>query len=201
MKKDTIFTRVYYGVIKENPIIVLVLGLCPALAVSATAQHGLAMGAFTTAVLIISNLFISLFKKLLPRSDKILMYILLIATFTTLAQLFLKAFFPEVNEALGVFAQLTAVNGVIYYRAENYAVSHNPVLSLFDGIGFGIGYTFIITLFGALREIIGLGTVFGIRIIPSDYTLSIGSMAPGAFFILACLIALGNKISKGGRRK
>lgn len=200
MKKDTIFTRLYYGVIKENPIIVLALGLCPALAVSATAKNGLAMGVFTSVVLIVSNFFISLFKRLLPKGEKILLYVFLIASFTIVAQLFLKAYFPEVNEALGVFAQLTAVNGVIYYRAENYAVNKNPGLALFDGIGVSIGYTFIITLFGALREIIGLGTVFDIRIIPEGYNLSIASLAPGAFFILACLVALGNKISKGGRR-
>ncbi|MCQ2512847.1 MAG: electron transport complex subunit E, partial [Lachnospiraceae bacterium] len=109
----------------------------------------------------------------------------------------LKAYYPEINEALGIFVSLTAVNSVIYYRAESYAYRSNPGLSIFDGIGIGIGYTLILTIFGAIREILGVGTIFGIRIIPDGFTISIAALAPGAFFILACLIALTNRIGGG----
>ncbi len=195
--KDTIFKRLYYGIIKENPILVMCLGLCPAIAVVVTAQNGLAMGGFTAVVLILSNFFISLLKKAIPEGERLLVYIIIVGCFTALTQIFLKAYYPEINEALGIFVSLTAVNTIIYYRAENYAMKANPFLSLFDGIGVGIGYAFMLTLFGAIREILGVGTIFGFRIIPDGFTFSIAALAPGAFFLLACLIALANRIGGG----
>ncbi|MBR3241844.1 MAG: electron transport complex subunit RsxE [Parasporobacterium sp.] len=199
MKKDTIFKRLYHGILLENPTVVLCLGLCPTLAVSTTAKNGLAMGIVTAVVLILSEFVISLMKRIISPKDRMIIYVLVAACFTTLVQIVLDAYFPEISESLGIFVSLTAVNGLIFGRADGYALKKNPFLSIFDGIGFGIGFTLIITILGAIREIIGLGTIFGIRIIPAGCTLSIAAMAPGAFFLLACLIAVANKI-RGGRR-
>ncbi|MBR2695943.1 MAG: electron transport complex subunit RsxE [Parasporobacterium sp.] len=199
MKKDTIFKRLYHGILIENPSVVLCLGLCPTLAVTTTAKNGLAMGIVTAAVLILSEFVISLLKRIIPKKDRMIVYVLIAACWTTIVQLVLNAYFPDISESLGIFVALTAVNGLIFGRADGYAIENNPFLSIFDGIGFGIGYTLIITILGAIREILGIGTIFGIRIIPDGYTLSIAALAPGAFFLLACLIAIANKI-KGGRR-
>ena len=196
-EKDTIVKRLYNGIIKENPVWVLCLGLCPAIAVVVTAKNGLTMGIFTAVVLILSNFFISLLKKVIPENERLIIYIIIVGSFTAVSQIFLKTYYPEINESLGIFVSLTSVNSVIYYRAEIYAYQKNPVLSLFDGIGVGIGYTVFLTIFGAIREILGLGTIFGIRIIPDNFTISITALAPGAFFILAGLIALANRISGG----
>lgn len=199
MKKDTIFTRLYHGIFLENPTVVLCLGLCPTLAVSTTAKNGLAMGIVTMIVLILSEFVISLLKRIIPSRDRMIIYVIVAACFTTILQLVMNAYYPEISESLGIFISLTAVNGLIFGRADGYAIEHNPILSIFDGIGFGIGYTLILTIFGAIREILGIGTIFGIRVIPDGYTLTIAALAPGAFFLLACLIAVANKI-RGGRR-
>lgn len=199
MKKDSILKRLSSGILFENPTLVLCLGLCPTLAVSTTAKNGLAMGIVTAIVLILSEFVISLMKKIIPSKDRMIVYVLIAACFTTIMQLILNAYFPDISESLGIFVSLTAVNGLIFGRADGYAIENNPVLSIFDGIGFGIGYTIIITLLGAIREILGIGTIFGIRVIPDGYTLSIAALAPGAFFLLAILIAIANKI-RGGRR-
>ena len=199
MKKDSILKRLSSGILFENPTLVLCLGLCPTLAVSTTAKNGLAMGIVTAIVLILSEFVISLMKKIIPSKDRMIVYVLIAACFTTIMQLILHAYFPDISESLGIFVSLTAVNGLIFGRADGYAIENNPVLSIFDGIGFGIGYTIIITLLGAIREILGIGTIFGIRVIPDGYTLSIAALAPGAFFLLAILIAIANKI-RGGRR-
>ena len=199
MKKDTVFTRLYHGILLENPTVVLCLGLCPTLAVSTTAKNGLAMGIVTAVVLILSEFVISLLKRIIPSKDRMLAYVIVAACFTTLVQIFLNAYYPEISESLGIFVSLTAVNGLIFGRADGYALNHNPGLALFDGIGFGIGFTLVITILGAVREILGIGTIFGIRIIPDGFTLSIAALAPGAFFLLACLIAAGKKL-RGGRR-
>lgn len=198
-KKDSVLKRLYHGIVLENPTLVLCLGLCPTLAVTTTAQNALAMGIITAVVLVLSELVISLLKKIIPVRERMIIYVLVAACFTTIMQLVMNAWFPEISESLGIFISLTAVNGLIFGRADGYAIENNPLLSVFDGIGFGIGYTLVITFFGAFREIIGIGTIFGIRIIPDGYTLSIAAMAPGAFFLLACLIAAANKI-RGGRK-
>ena len=198
-KKDNIFRRLYYGFLKENPILFLYLGLCPALAISTTAKFALAIGAFTTAVLILSNFLISVCKKIIPKEERILAYILIAAGLTIAGQFFLRAYYPDISEGLGIFVPLTAVNGIIYDRAEKCAYTSNPGIALFDGIGMGIGYTFIITLLGSIREIIAFGTVFGYRLIPNGYTISIAALAPGGFILLAFIMALANKI-RGGHR-
>ncbi len=198
-KKDTLFIRIYNGLIKENPTMILCLGFCPTLAVSTTAKKALVMGIFTTAVLILSNLILSLTRKRIPQKERFLAFILVIGSLTTVAQLFLKAYFPDISEALGIYVPLTAVNSLLYDRAEKYAMHNNAVLSFFDGVGMGLGFTLIITVLGALREMIGIGTIFGYRIIPDGFTVPAAALAPGAFILLACLIAIGNKI-RGGRR-
>lgn len=199
LRRDTIFTRLYYGMIKENPTLILCVGFAPTLAVTTTAKNGLAMGIITALVLLLTEFFVSLLKRAIPKKDRTAAYAIISACFATLLQLALDAYYPDYSEALGIFVSLIAVNGLIFSRAENYAVKHNPFLALFDGIGFGIGFTFVITLMGAIRELLGIGTIFGIRVIPDGYTISIAALAPGAFFLLACLIALANKL-KGGKR-
>lgn len=198
-KKDSVFTRLYHGILLENPTVILCLGLCPTLAVTTTAENGLAIGIVTTIVLILSEFTVSALRRILPMKDRMIAYVLITAGFTTLVQIGLNAWFPEVAESLGVFVALTAVNGIIFGRVDGYAVRENPLLSAFDGLGFGIGFTLIAIILGMLREILGIGTIFGIRIIPDGYTLSVAALAPGAFFLLACIIAIANKI-RGGRR-
>ena len=198
-KKDNVFLRLYNGTLKENPILFLYLGLCPALAISTTAVFALAMGAFTSAVLILSNLLVSICKKVIPEKERILGFLLIAASLTIAGQLFLKAYYPEISEGLGIFVPLTAVNGIIYDRAEKCAYTSNPGIALFDGIGMGIGYTFIITLLGSIREIIAFGTVFGYRLFSNTFTIPITALAPGGLILLAFLMALANKI-RGGHR-
>ena len=149
--RDTIFTRLYHGILIENPTVVLCLGLCPTLAVTTTARNGLAMGIVTGIVLVLSEFCISLLKRVIPRRERMIVYVLITACFTTLTQMALEVWYPAISESLGIFVSLTAVNGVIFGRADTYALRNNPGLSLFDGIGFGIGYTLIITVLGAVK--------------------------------------------------
>lgn len=198
-KKDNIFRSFYNGLWKENPILVLCLGLCPALAVSTSAVYALTMGVFTSAVLVLTNVFVSVLKKIIPKEQRLLAYLLLAASFTVAGELFLRAFYPELREGLGIFIPLTAVNGLIYDRAERCAYTSSPQIALFDALGMSIGYTFLITLLGAIREIIAFGTIFGIHLFSADYTISFTALAPGGFILLAFIMALANKI-RGGHR-
>lgn len=196
--KDTIFTRLYHGIWLKNPTLVLCLGLCPTLAVTTSAKNGLSIGIITAIVLILSEFVISVCKRIIPKQDRMIFYVIIAAMFTTILQLVLNAYFPDIAEAMGIFVSLTAVNGIIFGRAEDYAMQHNPGLAVFDGIGFGIGFTLVSTILGALREILGLGTVFGIRLFPEGYSFPAAVLAPGAFLLLACIIAAVNKI-RGGK--
>lgn len=200
-EKDNIFIRLYNGILRENPTAVLCIGLCPTLAVSTTAKAALAMGIITAFVLILTETFASILKKLIPEKGRILMYLIVSACFTTIFKLFLNALYPDISELLGIFVAITAVNGIIFSRIDKYALSHNPVLSFFDALGMGIGFTLIITILGCVREILGLGTIFGIRILMPNYTLPIAALAPGGFFILACIIAVANKLNGGGKHE
>ncbi len=195
-----IIERLTNGIIKENPTLCLVLGMCPTLAVTTSAINGLGMGLTTTAVLIMSNFLISLLRKVIPDSVRIPSFIVIIATFVTVMQLLLQAYIPSLYESLGIYIPLIVVNCIILGRAEAYA-SKNPVIySIFDGLGMGLGFTVSLTLIGTIRELIGAGSVFGFRVLPSAYEpLTIFIMAPGAFFVLAALTAVMNKIrlSKG----
>lgn len=194
--------RLYNGLIKENPTFVLMLGMCPTLAVTTSAINGLGMGLTTMVVLALSNAIISLLRNIIPDKVRIPAFIVIIASFVTLVQMLLQAYLPFLYDALGIYIPLIVVNCIILGRAEAYA-SKNPVIpSLFDGIGMGLGFSFALTCIGAVRELIGAGQIFGIHVMPSSYVpASIFIMAPGAFFVLAALTALQNKIKRAGERK
>ena len=187
--------RLYNGIIKENPNLVLLLGTCPTLATTSSAFNGMGMGIAATAVLICSNIAISLLAKLIPDKVRIPCYIVLIAGFVTLVQFIVQAFAEPLYNSLGVFLPLIVVNCIILGRAEAYAMKNGPILSAFDGIGMGLGFTVALALIGSFRELLGAGTIFGIQIMPASYQpISIFILAPGAFFVLACLTALQNRL-------
>ncbi len=188
---DTPVERLYNGLIKENPTFVLMLGMCPTLAVTTSAINGLGMGLTTAAVLMLSNLIISCMRKIIPAKVRIPAFIVIIATFVTVIELLLEAYIPFLNKALGVYIPLIVVNCIILGRAESYASSHKPIASLFDGLGMGLGFSFALTCIGAVREILGSGSVFGFEI-PGFTPIRIFGQAPGAFFVLAALTALQN---------
>ena len=169
------------------------LGMCPTLAVTTSAMNGLGMGLTTAAVLAMSNLIISLLRKVIPGKVRIPAFIVIIASFVTVLQLLLEAYLPDLNRALGVYIPLIVVNCIILGRAESYAYSNPPIPSLFDGVGMGLGFTFALTCIGAVRELLGAGEVFGYRIMPDSFTpIGIFVLAPGAFFVLAALTAFQN---------
>ncbi len=194
--------RLVNGLIKENPTFVLMLGMCPTLAVTTSAINGLGMGLTTTVVLALSNLMISALRNIIPDKVRIPAFIVIIASFVTMVELLLEGFLPSLYDALGIYIPLIVVNCIILGRAEAYA-SKNPVLpSFFDGLGMGLGFSFALTCIGAVRELIGAGKLFGYAVMPSSYVpCTIFIMAPGAFFVLACLTALQNKIKAIGERK
>ncbi len=194
--------RLYNGLLKENPTFVLMLGMCPTLAVTTSAMNGLGMGLTTMVVLALSNMIISALRKIIPNRVRIPAFIVIIASFVTVVELLLKAYLPDLDKALGVYIPLIVVNCIILGRAESYAYSNPPIPSLFDGIGMGLGFTFALTCIGACREILGAGTVFDIQIMPDSYTpIGIFVLAPGAFFVLAILTALQNYIKMRGAKK
>ena len=194
--------RFLNGVFKENPTFVLLLGMCPTLAVTTSAANGLGMGITTLVVLAMSNLFISLLRKVIPDKIRIPAFIVIIASFVTMVELLLNAYLPGLYKNLGLYIPLIVVNCIILGRAEAYAYSHSPLLSLFDGLGMGTGFTLALTIIGAVRELLGTGSIFYYRIMPKGYVpVSIFIMAPGAFFVLALLTALQNKIKEIGERK
>ena len=194
--------RLYNGIIKENPTFVLMLGMCPTLAVTTSAINGLGMGLTTAAVLAMSNLIISLLRNIIPNRVRIPAFIVIIASFVTVVQLLLEAYLPSLNSALGVYIPLIVVNCIILGRAESYAYSNTVISSLFDGIGMGLGFTFALTCIGAVRELLGAGTVFSINVMPKSFTpIGIFVLAPGAFFVLAALTAVQNYIKIRGAKK
>lgn len=189
--------RLYNGIVKENPTFVLTLGMCPTLAVTTSAMNGLGMGLTTMAVLALSNLFISLLRKVIPSRVRIPAFIVIIASFVTVVQLLLEAYLPALNKSLGVYIPLIVVNCIILGRAEAYAYSNPPIPSLFDGIGMGLGFSFALTCIGAVRELLGAGKLFGQAVLPSSYVpIRIFGQAPGAFFVLAMLVAAQNLIKE-----
>ena len=200
MKK--VFERLYNGIIKENPVLVLMLGMCPALAVTTSAKNGLGMGVATMAVLIMSNFIISLLRKVIPNGVRVPVYIIIIASFVTIVEMLMHAYVTSLYSSLGIYIPLIVVNCIILGRAETYASKNNPILSIFDGIGIGLGFTVGLTLIGIVRELLGAGTIFDLQVMPESYEpVSIFVMAPGAFFVLAILCALQNKFKlKGANR-
>lgn len=191
MKANTPAERLYNGIIKENPTFVLVLGMCPTMAVTTAAVNGIGMGLTTTVVLMMSNIFISLLRNVIPDKVRMPAYIVIVASFVTIVQLLLQGFIPALYEALGIYIPLIVVNCIILGRAEAYASKNKVLASAFDGIGMGLGFTLSITILAAFRELIGAGTVFGIQVMPGAYEpATIFILAPGAFLVLAFLAAL-----------
>ncbi len=201
--------RIYNGFLKENPTFILLLGMCPTLAVTTSAINGLGMGLSTTVVLVLSNLIISLLRKIIPNKVRVPAYIVIVASLVTIVQLLLEGYIPSLYSSLGIYIPLIVVNCIILGRAESYASKNGPLLSFCDGIGMGIGFTFALTCIGLVREILGSGQAFGIQILPladqaagikgfTPFTIFV--LAPGAFFVLAFLIAIQNAF-RGWRRK
>ena len=190
------------GIIKENPVLVLVLGTCPTLATTTQASNAFGMGAAATAVLLGSNIFVSLLRKAISDKVRIPCYIVLIASFVTIVQMVLNAFAYDIYKALGIFLPLIVVNCIILGRAEMFANKNTPLDSALDAIGMGIGFTLTLFVMASIREIFGNGTWYGIPIpVLADNHISILTMAPGGFCIFGCLIALVNKFGKSKPKK
>jgi electron transport complex protein RnfE len=190
------------GIIEENPILIIMLGLCPTLAVSTSAANGLGMGAAFCFVVIGSNLVISLIRSVVPSQIRIPVYITVISTFVTIVDYALKAYLPLLSRSLGVFVPLIVVNCIVMGRAEAFASRNGVAASLMDGIGMGIGFTLIITLLGAVRELLGNGTVFGFPVLPSAFQpFLLFILPPGAFLVIGFMMAAQKKFfQKGGAR-
>ena len=214
-KQNTPLERFFNGLIAENPTLVLMIGMCPTLAVTSSATNGLGMGLATTFVLALSNAVISALRKIIPATVRIPSFIVVIASFVTLVQLLMQAYVPTLNKALGVYIPLIVVNCIIFGRAEAYASKHGIVPSFFDGVGMGIGFTCAITVIGLFRELIGAGTAFNVPVLGPDTVItgmvgrylskyqpvSIFVQQAGAFFVLAFLIAAMNKMKSNVAKK
>lgn len=183
------------GLIDENPIFVQVIGMCPTLAVTTSAINGLGMGLSTTAVLLCSNIVISLMRKIIPAKIRIPAFIVVIATFVTIVGMLLKAYVPALDAALGLFIPLIVVNCIILARAESFASKNGPVASAVDGLGMGLGFTLALTVLGAVREILGNGSLFGMALFGSSFQPALlFILPPGAFLTLGFLLAGFNKL-------
>ncbi|MBQ3105130.1 MAG: electron transport complex subunit E [Lachnospiraceae bacterium] len=194
--------RFLNGLFRENPTLVLMLGMCPTLAVTTSAVNGVGMGLTTTAVLVLSNALISMLRNIIPDKVRIPAFIVVIATFVTVVELLLEGFLPALYDALGIYIPLIVVNCIILGRAEAYASKAAVIPSIFDGFGMGLGFTLALTCIGSIRELIGMGEVFGYRVMPASYVpFSIFVLAPGAFFVLAILTAIQNKVKIAGEKK
>lgn len=194
--------RLYNGLIKENPTFVLMLGMCPTLAVTTLAMNGIGMGLTTTVILALSNVMISALRKVIPDGVRMPAYIVIVASFVTIVQFLLQAYVPGLYESLGIYIPLIVVNCIILGRAEAYA-SKNPVIpSFFDGLGMGLGFTVGLTAIGIVRELIGSGKIFGFQVMPSAYEpVTIFILAPGAFLVLTLLVALQNRVKRSLEKK
>lgn len=190
------FKIITNGLLKENPSLVLLLGMCPTLGVTSSAINGLGMGLATTFVLVMSNLVVSLVKDFIPDKVRIPSFIVIIATFVTVVEMTMQAYVPALFDSLGLFIPLIVVNCIVLGRAEAFASKNNPLLSIFDGLGMGLGFSFSLTLLGVIRELLGSGKAFGITIYPENYGMLIFVLAPGAFIALGYLIAVINRLKK-----
>lgn len=193
----------FKGIFKENPVFVLVLGLCPTLAVTTSVEKAIGMGLASTFVLVCSNLIVSLIKKAVPPEVRIPIFIVVIATFVTLVKLIMAAYFPALKTALGIFLPLIVVNCIILGRAEAFASKSGPVESVVDGLGMGIGFTLALMLIGAIREILGSGALLGIPFADGigQYTQTIFILAPGGFLTLGLLMGFFNYLAIRKRRR
>lgn len=184
------------GIIKDNPVFVLLLGMCPTLATTSSAVNGMSMGLATMFVLICSNIVISLLKNLIPDLVRIPAFIVVIATFVTIVEMVMNAYLPALADSLGIFIPLIVVNCIVLGRAEAFAAKNNVLSSLFDGVGIGLGFTFALTLLGAVRELLGSGKMFSISLFPEDFGVTLFVLAPGAFIALGYLVAIFNKLQR-----
>ena len=184
------------GIIRENPLLVLLLGMCPALATTSSAINGMSMGLATMFVLICSNTVISLLKNMIPDMVRIPAFIVIIAAFVTIIEMLMNAFVPALADSLGLFIPLIVVNCTVLGRAESFASRNSVLSSVFDGVGMGFGFTIALTLLGALRELMGTGKIFSLNIYPEQFGSLIFVLAPGAFIVLGYLIAVFNKLQK-----
>lgn len=197
-KNIGIFTN---GIIKENPLLVLSIGLCSSLAVTTSVFNGIGMGFSMLFVLLMSEIIISLFHKLIPDAIRLPIFIIIIAAFTTIVQLVLAAYIPALSEALGVFLPLIVVNCIIMGRVESFASKNTVPASILDALGMGIGYTWVLTAISLIRELLGNGTLLNARIIPEEYTVGLFSKAPGGFIVFGLMIALTAGISTAVKNK
>lgn len=184
------------GILRENPTFGLVLGMCPTLATTTSAINGMAMGLATMFVLICSNTVISMLKNVIPDKVRIPAFIVVIATFVTIVQLLMQAYLPGIYEVLGLFIPLIVVNCIVLGRAEAFAAKNNVGLSALDGLGMGLGFTLSLTVIGAIRELLGTGSIFGLHVFSDQYGMLIFVLAPGAFIVLAYLMAIMQKVMK-----
>ena len=190
------------GFLTQNPVLVQLLGMCSTLAITTTIANGIGMGASVTIILTLSNVIISLLRKVIPEQVRIACYIVVIAGFVTMVDLLLQAFFPDIAESLGVFIPLIVVNCIILARAESFASKSKPLPAAIDGICQGLGYTMILLVMSAIRELLGAGTLNGVRVFPAEYAANILILPVGGFLTLGCLIALMQWIQrkvKGGK--
>ena len=194
--------RLHNGLVKENPTFVLMLGMCPTLAVTTLAVNGIGMGLTTTVILALSNVMISALRKVIPDGVRMPAYIVIVASFVTIVQFLLQAYLPNLYDSLGIYIPLIVVNCIILGRAEAYA-SKNPVIpSFFDGLSMGLGFTVGLTAIGIVRELIGSGKIFGFQVMPSAYEpVTIFILAPGAFLVLTLLVALQNRVKRSLEKK
>ena len=185
--------RIKNGLLTENPVFVLMLGMCPTLAVTTSAINGFGMGVSSLVVLAVSNLVISLLRKIIPDEVRLPAFIVVVASFVTVVELLMEAYIPSLYAALGIYIPLIVVNCIILGRAEAFASKNPPIVSLFDGIGMGLGFTVALTIIGAIRELLGNGAVFGLQI-PGYEPMAFFGRAPGAFLVLAVLVAIMNAV-------
>lgn len=184
------------GIINENPIFVLLLGMCPTLGTTSSAINGMGMGLATMFVLICSNFVISSVKNLIPDMVRIPAYIVIIASFVTVLQMVMQAYMPGLYSSLGLFIPLIVVNCIVLGRAEAFAAKNNPIASMFDGMGMGLGFTLALTLLGAVRELMGTGKIFDMPLYGEEYGMLLFVLPPGAFIALGYLIAVINRMKK-----
>ena len=194
--KNKELTVLLNGILKENPTFALILGMCPTLATTTSAINGMSMGLATMFVLICSNVVISLLKNLIPDKVRIPAFIVVIATFVTMVELLMKAYLPDIYNVLGLFIPLIVVNCIVLGRAEAFAAKNSVGLSAIDGLGMGLGFTLSLTVIGAVRELLGTGSLFGLNLYSETYGMLIFVLAPGAFIVLGYLMALVQKLMK-----
>ena len=186
--------RIHNGIVKENPAFILMLGMCPTLAVTTSAINGLGMGLSSLVVLAISNVVISLLRKMIPDEVRLPAFIVIVASFVTVVELLMEAYMESLYAALGIYIPLIVVNCIILGRAEAYASKNPPLLSLFDGVGMGLGFTIALVIIGSIRELLGAGSIFGIALPGNFEPIAFFVRAPGAFLVLAIVVAIMNAI-------